>query len=1203
MEQTPLSATVDRESGHSRATDRSTLNWDGGLAYRAITGEATSENHLLKMIADRIRVAADHLKMSKDDLRRIFERHDVFEAEMRLEPEGQPADFVLVETCHHLQGMIGKGALKLIYPQDLLGSGEHFVGDGAGGVEVRAPGGRGWLSARQAEEPVRQAMREFMTGETLSMSLKSQATGAPFAGSEGLVLCALREFDAASGRFFLRSALGGTPASAARDKELLELIMNEAAAALTQAGRIGFDRIVHAAETNSTLTAGLDLQLPTNVVEGHLRALLRGDPHLTIGDDDMTARLRALLNAPGYKPTRCTLAKAAAQMQLEHSLLLPGSREKLRKIVANMPRQGTPSAEQYRAILDLFFGGGETQQTEDQLFCRREPVLRTLSIALSARSLDECGEAEVLGFYLRTLLDNQRIMLESALLSRLPAGQTLPMDWFDRAPLLKPEQERRLFELMPTPGITRDKVKEHFWEIVKILREAKAELPRYTPDVHAQARKEVLELAARAISSTGDVLPSCPRILFFVLPYTYECVTPRLGVVTRKPVSVCGSELRPEAMAAGGVMSLEIFLKKLTGKQQPLQGLRVAIEGLGNAGKHVATSVLQKGGKIVAVSDSKGALLCPGGFGREELAIIIAHKNSGRRLDTLLDSPAASDFAEHEGGTITFVPDPEKLHEVQADILVLAAVAGTVRERNAAALKFRVVCELTGAGVSGPAKRVLKERGVHVIPDNLASSGGLLVSLAEMLQNSSGQNWDRSLEASRLHQQLARSFDAVLELAERHAVDMPTASDILALQRMHSLAIFREELVKSADALKQRLQAVAPGEGVLIASDNDEDGVASAAMLQSMLAVFTPGAETGVRHLDASLRSDAIPRLVREAASSPSPIKHVFVLDRALALNQGGRARISELLKLARLTIVNNNWLPEQDLESVLNDPEWAERPDRPGLVFISPQTLRAAGRAREFSTALTLRELAHQMVEDPAALEQLDWQAAVASCLDVPEEPSNEWLWFFAQFNPDRMLEAAKAVRMVTRAGGFHNAVQALAVVKLPEHLESHPEWTQFMEQYALLNERVQVLVDKIVVENRSRPYTAHFFTEDEVASPTPVAGDESNQLDLYHWISEHLARRGNLGEKPIIVGQLVADGSARALGVRIRSPRGVDLMEVGLPPEFRTGGLPNTAIAVLPLEPRANPEQEFQKLLDNIWMKTTHPIYLAASANVTGA
>ena len=121
-------------------------------------------------------------------------------------------------------------------------------------------------------------------------------------------------------------------------------------------------------------------------------------------------------------------------------------------------------------------------------------------------------------------------------------------------------------------------------------------------------------------------------------------------------------------------------------------------------------------------------------------------------------------------------------------------------------------------------------------------------------------------------------------------------------------------------------------------------------------------------------------------------------------------------------------------------------------------------------------------------------------------------------------------------------------------------------------------------------------------MASPTPVAGNASNELDLYHWISEHLTRRDNLSEKPILVGQLVHNARGqKLLGVRIRSPRGVDLMEVGLPEEFQTGGLPNTAIARFNLAGDSSPELQFQKLVEGIWMKTTNPMYLAASAGVS--
>jgi len=106
----------------------------------------------------------------------------------------------------------------------------------------------------------------------------------------------------------------------------------------------------------------------------------------------------------------------------------------------------------------------------------------------------------------------------------------------------------------------------------------------------------------------------------------------------------------------------------------------------------------------------------------------------------------------------------------------------------------KVVCELTGAAVSREAKQILKERGIEVIPDNLASSGGLLVSLSEMLQNSTGQVWDRQLEQQNLNDQLARSCAATREVARLHDVDLATASDILALRRMHALALYRDQL-------------------------------------------------------------------------------------------------------------------------------------------------------------------------------------------------------------------------------------------------------------------------------------------------------------------------------------------------------------------------------------------------------------------------
>ncbi len=1177
---------------------------DNEFGFAAVVGDVVPRNGLLRLITERIRVAAACLQLSRDDLHRIFARHSVFEGEASAAGAGDPAGFVLVETHHLIQGKVGKGALKLVFAVDLLSEGPPFHEVSPGVVEVMPPAGRlRWGNAAEAEQVVKQAMREFMTGESFSMSLKCQATGAPFAGSEGLVLCTAREFEPATGRYVLKPLLKGDDEHAAEDKALIERMMNEAAAVLTRTGRIAYDRIVHAAETNSTLTARLDLQLPTHVVEGHLRTLLLENPGIIIGDDDMTARLRELLDRPDYCPSACVLARAAARMQIEHSVLLSASRDRLRRALANLPSEGSPSPGQYREVIDLFFGTGETQQNEDQLYHRREPILKALSVVLSARSLDECGEPEVLATYLKTLLDNQRVMLETALLRRLPRGQALALDWFERAPLLSREHERALAALMPGPGTTRAQVKEKFWEVVNLLCEAKADLPRFITDPYLQARKEVLERATRAITATAELLPPVDRILFFTLPFTYECVTPKLGVVTRKPVDLCGSELRPEAMALGGVMSVEILLKTLEGKVAPLKGLTVAIEGLGNAGKHVATTMVQKGATIVGVSDSRGAVTQPGGFTREELAVILVHKNSGRRLDTLLASSAARGFSARAGEAITFHPEPERLKEMPADILVLAAIPGSVRADNAARLRVRIVCELAGAAVTGEAKRVLRQRQIQVIPDNLASSGGLLVSLYEMLQNSAGQNWARELEEFKLYEQLSRSYAEVLKLAARYDVDAPTASDLLALARMRDRAVYRDALEAAAARLKERLLAVGEREGVLIACDNDEDGVASAAILHNLLVWFHPHAARRITFLNESFRSEAIPDLLERAETTATPLRHVFALDRSYPLREPGRSHLVKIAGRCRVTVVNNHELPPVGLAGVAasaSEPATTAVPSPADLdiLLISPQSLKSTVPSREFPTAMLLNELAHLLIPDPSVMTRINWQAAVGSYLDAPGGTTSEWLWFYTQFNPDRTLEAARAIRLVTRAGGFLHAIHALIGVQRPDQLETNEPWGQFIAEYRLLDERVHVLVEKIVLENRRRPFTSHFFTRDEVASPTPVAGNAANELDFYHWISEQLIQRGDLGDKSILVGQAVVDTRGRRhLGVRIRSPRGVDLMEVGLPEPFVTGGLPNTAVARIPLPEDREPQDIFDELVNEIWMRTTGRLHRAAA------
>jgi len=1186
----------------SRAAPGTALEpeWDGGMAARTVLGEIKPASVLLSVIAERIRVAADHLRIGREDLFAIFEPHTIFQGETDPAPGGGSQGFLVVETHHVMEGMVGKGALKIVFPQDLLEASPLFTCAGEGVVEVLPlPGTAKWERARDAEAVVRLTMRELMTGESLSMSLKCQATGAPFAGSEGLVLCAYRAWDPKAGRYLLQPALRGGEDHALDDKTLIEFMMNSTAEKLTCARRIGYDKIVHAAETNSTLTAQLKLQLPTNVVEGHLRTLLQDDPAIVIGDDDMTARLREILAEADYRPTRCALAKAAAAMQMDHAILLPGSRQRLRGLLAELPHRGWPAPAQYRAVINLFFGTGDRQREEQHLFHHREPILRALSVALSAQCLDECRDPEVLSLYLRTLLDNQRVMLQALLMPKLPPGEPLPVDWFERGMPLTRTEERALAALVPACPLEPEEVAQRFLSAVDVLFEALAKVPSNPAGPCNVARHELLQLAIRAVTAKGDVVPPAERILFFTLPYTYDCATPRLGVVTRKPIEVCGSELRSQAMAVGALISIEILLQKFTRKANPFAGLTVAIEGLGNAGKNLAGLLAEKGARIVGVSDSKGALIKRAGFTTPELASIVAHKDAGKRLDTYATGTLDSTSSD----TGQFYPDPATLKRAEADLLVLTAIPGSIDEEAASRLHAHWVCELTGAAVTGAAKKILKQRHIEVIPDNLASSGGMLVSLSEMLQNSAAQLWDRRLEEQKLREQICKTYDDVVKLAGDYDVDIPTATDMLALRRMLGLTAYRKQLKQHAAALVRRIRLVGSNEQVLVMADDDEDGAASAAILRGLFARLNPAAQDRLIFIGESFRSEAILGLLRQHAGTGHPIRHVFVLDRSYPLSTAGESVLMRVAAQCRITFINNHDLPAEHLHvpgpMASNGELGLSRPAELGVLLISPQMLRATVPARHFPTAMLLKELAHTLFPAGNGLAQVNWQAAVGSVLDVPDLGASPWLLFYAQFIPDKILEAAEALRTVTRVGGFLSAINALTGVSRPDQLETNEAWERFMEAFRSLEERVQVLVEKVILENRRKPIATHFFTRDELASPMALAGTVPGELVLYHWISERLTRCDDLAERPIIVGQQIrGPDNTSILAVRIRSPRGVDLMNSELPSVFESGGLPNTAVARIPLSTTEAPKEVFDRLVEAIRGKTMMPVLAAAQA-----
>jgi len=238
------------------------------------------------------------------------------------------------------------------------------------------------------------------------------------------------------------------------------------------------------------------------------------------------------------------------------------------------------------------------------------------------------------------------------------------------------------------------------------------------------------------------------------------------AVITGKPIALGGSLGRDDATARGGY-----YLVRRLARQLGLEpGARVAVQGFGNAGQHIARLLAADGYRIVAVSDSKGAIHCTSGL---DVGKLLAAKGQGS-----LTSLAGSD------GISTLPADD--LVAVDCELLVPAALEDMIHEDNAASVKARVVLELANGPVTPEADEILAKKNVLVLPDILANAGGVTVSYFEWVQNRQGYYWPIEEVHERLRTMMEREGDAIWALAQDKGITLRSAAYVHALSRLAS---------------------------------------------------------------------------------------------------------------------------------------------------------------------------------------------------------------------------------------------------------------------------------------------------------------------------------------------------------------------------------------------------------------------------------
>lgn len=233
--------------------------------------------------------------------------------------------------------------------------------------------------------------------------------------------------------------------------------------------------------------------------------------------------------------------------------------------------------------------------------------------------------------------------------------------------------------------------------------------------------------------------------------------------VTGKPLILGGFKLREEATSRGVAFCIREALKHLKMKAS---SSTVAIQGFGSVGWNLARIMHEDGYNVVAVSDSKGGVHSPKGF---DPVKVLEHKEKTGSVVGFKGSKQVTN---------------EELLELPCDILAPAALENQITVDNADRIKAKVLAEAANGPTTPDAERILDEKGVFIIPDILANSGGVTASYFEWVQNLTRERWSDRDAYKKLEIMMVKAFDEVYDISKKRKVDMHTAALVLGVGRV-----------------------------------------------------------------------------------------------------------------------------------------------------------------------------------------------------------------------------------------------------------------------------------------------------------------------------------------------------------------------------------------------------------------------------------
>ncbi|WP_155594148.1 Glu/Leu/Phe/Val family dehydrogenase [Lysinibacillus cavernae] len=241
------------------------------------------------------------------------------------------------------------------------------------------------------------------------------------------------------------------------------------------------------------------------------------------------------------------------------------------------------------------------------------------------------------------------------------------------------------------------------------------------------------------------------------------------GFITGKPLVLGGSQGRDRATAQGVTIVIEEAAKK---RGIEIKGARVVIQGFGNAGSFLAKFMHDLGAKVIGISDAYGALHDPEGL---DIDYLLDRRDSFGTVTTLFENTISN----------------KELLELDCDILVPAAIENQITADNAHNIKANIVVEAANGPTTAEATKILTERDILLVPDVLASAGGVTVSYFEWVQNNQGYYWTEEEVEERLYKKMVEAFDNVYTTATTRNINMRLAAYMVGVRRTAEASRFR----------------------------------------------------------------------------------------------------------------------------------------------------------------------------------------------------------------------------------------------------------------------------------------------------------------------------------------------------------------------------------------------------------------------------